>query len=402
MMFPRSTYVARLARLKDTDLIKVVTGVRRCGKSTLLRLYAKWLRGQGVASEQILQIDLDDKRNESLLDKDALYEHVAEQVRGGGRHYVFLDEIQMVKDFNLTLNSLKSFGNTDIYITGSNSKLLSSEIGTLLTGRHIDLHLWPLSFSEFHEVDGNAYSQEDSFARYLRYGGFPGAYGLLSTDGSLVSQYIRTLMQDIVTKDILVRKQVQNIDALTRLAAFLGSTVGSPVSSKNIAQVFASERLPISHNTVLDYIGHLNESYLYSQCSRYNIAGKEVLRTHYKEYAVDNALIDAFGPDRNIGYRLENLVYNELRARGYEVYAGKLYNGEVDFVAVKDHEPLYVQVCYLLADEGIIEREFGAFKPIKDSYPKIVLSMDRFDFGRNGIRHHSISDWLLTKAEEME
>jgi predicted AAA+ superfamily ATPase len=208
-------------------------------------------------------------------------------------------------------------------------------------------------------------------------------------------------MQDILTKDILVRKRLQNIDAMTRLVSYLGSITGSPVSSKNIAAVFASEGLPVSHNTVLDYIGYLNECYLYSKCSRYDIAGKELLRTNYKEYAVDNSLINAFGPGRNIGYRLENLVYNELRMRGYEVFSGKLYNGEVDFVAVRDHEPLYVQVCYLLADENIIEREFGAFRSIRDSYPKIVLSMDRFDFSRNGIRHLSIIDWLCRGPERV-
>jgi predicted AAA+ superfamily ATPase len=376
----------------------VVTGVRRCGKSTLLKLYAERLREEGVAPEQILQLDFDDKRNESLLDKDALYEYVANRARGEGQHYVFLDEIQMVKDFNLTLNSIKSLGNTDIYVTGSNSQLLSSEIGTLLTGRHIDLQLWPLSFAEFYKVDGESFSKEDSFARYLRYGGLPGAYELLTVDESLVSQYIQTLLQDILTKDILVRKKVQNIEALTRLVAFLGNTVGSPVSSKNITNVFAAERLAVSHNTVLDYIDYLNECYLYSKCSRYDIAGKDVLRTHYKEYAVDGALINLFGPDRNIGYRLENLVYNELCARGYQVHTGKLYNGEVDFVAVKNQEPLYVQVCYLLADESIVQREFDAFKPIKNNYHKIVLSMDRFDFSRNGIRHFPIYDWLLAEA----
>jgi predicted AAA+ superfamily ATPase len=395
MRFPRSTYVTRLARLRDTGLIKVITGVRRSGKSTLLLLYAEYLKEHGVSSEQIIKIDFDDKKNESLLDKDALYEHVVSRVKGRKQHYVFLDEIQMVKDFNLTLNSLKLLGNTDIYITGSNSHLLSSEIGTLLTGRHIDLEIRPLSFSEFFLIDGKSFSKEDSFSRYLEHGGFPGVYELLSAERSLVHQYIQTLVQDILTKDILVRKKIQNIEALARLVTFLGSSVGSPISSKNITNVFASEKLAVSHNTVLDYLGYLNECYLFSRCSRFVISGKETLRTNFKEYVVDNALISSFGPERNIGYRLENLVYNELRVRGYEVFTGKLYNGEVDFVAMKNNEPLYIQVCYLLADEDIVSREFGAFRPIKDSYPKMVLSMDKFDFSRDGIRHQLITDWLL-------
>jgi len=396
MLFPRSTYVAQLNRLRDTDLIKVVTGVRRAGKSTLLRLFAESLLAQGVAPEQIVRIDFDDRANAHLLDKDALYDHLLEKTRQDRRCYILLDEIQMVDDFNLTLNSIKLRGNADIYITGSNSRLLSSEIGTLLTGRHIDLELWPLSFSEFYEVDGEGRSREESFARYLQHGGFPGAYELLSIDGSLVSQYVQTLLQDILTRDILTRKRVQNLDALTRLAAYLGSTVGSPVSSKNIANVFANECLAVSHNTVLEYMGYLNECYLYNRCSRYNISGKELLRTNFKEYAVDNALVSAFGPEVNIGHRLENLVHNELRARGYEVHVGRLYNGEVDFIAIKGYEPLYVQVCYLLADEQVVEREFGAFRPIRDSYPRLVLSMDRIDFSRGGIRHMNIEDWLLS------
>jgi len=397
MVFPRSTYIAQLNSLKDTDLIKVVTGVRRCGKSTLLRLFAEHLRKQGTTQDQIIQLDFDSKENEPLLDQNNLYAHVKAMTKGDKCYYLFLDEVQMVNDFNLALNSLMRQGNIDIYVTGSNSKLLSSEIGTLLTGRHIDLRLWPLSFSEFYEIDGESFNHEESFSRYMQFGGFPGVYELISRDTAFVFQYVQTLMQDILTKDILVRKKVQNIDALTRLASFLGSTVGSPVSSKNIANVFASEQLRVSHNTILEYMSHLNDCYLFSKCERYNISGKETLRTHHKEYAVDNSLISAFGPQVNIGFRLENLVYNELRTRGYEVYVGKLYNGEVDFVATKNHEPIYIQVCYLLADESIIEREFGAFRPIRDSYPKIVLSMDRFDFSRDGIRHYSIEDWLLQK-----
>ena len=399
MRFPRSTYIDRLARLRDTDLIKVITGVRRSGKSTLLLLYAAHLQEQGVPAEQIIKIDFDDKKNEYLLDKDILYNYIVDRVKGKQPHYIFLDEIQMVKDFNLTLNSIKLLGNTDIYITGSNAHLLSSEISTLLTGRHIDLELRPLSFSEFYWLDGESFSKEDSFIRYLEYGGFPGVYELLNIDSQLVHQYIQTLIQDILTKDILVRKKIQNIEAMTRLVSFLGSTVGSSVSSKNIANVLAGEKLAVSHNTVLDYIAYLNECFLFSKCSRFDISGKAVLRTHFKEYAVDNALISVYGPDRNIGYRLENLVYNELCARGYDVYTGKLYNGEVDFIAKRNHERMYIQVCYLLANEGTIGREFGAFKSIRDSYPKLVLSMDRFDFSQNGIQHQSIVDWLLGNAQ---
>lgn len=397
MKFNRSSYSAQLNRLKDIDLIKVVTGVRRSGKSTLLKLFAEQLQEQGVAQDQIVQIDFDNKANEHLLNKDSLFEYVSGRVKGDKQHYVFLDEIQMVEDFNMTLNSIKQLGNTDIYITGSNSHLLSSEIGTLLTGRHIDLHLWPLSFAEFYAVDRSDYSKEDSFARYLRYGGFPGIYELLSVDGKLVHEYLKTLMQDIITKDIVVRKRIQNLDAFTKLATFLGNAAGSPISSQNIANIFADDKLPVSHNTILTYIDYLNECFLYSKCLRYNITGKETLRTHYKEYAVDNALLRDAGTGSNIGHQLENLVYNELRTRGYEVFTGKLYNGEVDFVAVKDNEPLYVQVCYLLADENIVEREFGAFKPIRNTYPKIVLSMDSFDFKRDGILHFNLIDWLLDK-----
>ena len=399
MRFPRSTYIARLARLRDTDLIKVITGVRRSGKSTLLQLFAEYLQDQGVLAEQIIKIDFDDKRNETLLDKAILYEYLVGRIKSEKQYYIFLDEIQMVRDFNLTLNSMKLLGNTDIYITGSNSHLLSSEIGTLLTGRHIDLELRPLSFSEFFLADGGSFSIDDSFIRYLEYGGFPGVYQLLSADSESVHIYTRTLVQDILVKDISVRKRIQNLDVMNKLVAFLGSTVGNPISSKNIANVFASEKLAVTHNTILDYIGYLNECCLFSKCSRLNISGKETLRTHYKEYVVDNALISAFSSGQNIGYRLENLVYNELRSRGYEVFTGKLYNGEVDFVAIKNHEPLYVQVCYLLADEGIVAREFGAFKPIKDSYPRLVLSMDKLDFSQGGIRHRSITDWLLKETQ---
>ena len=401
MIFPRTRYITRLTQLKDTDLIKVVTGVRRAGKSTLLKLYANQLQEQGVDPKQIIQVDFDVKENERLLDKDELYRYISNEIKNRKKHYIFLDEIQMVEDFNLTLNSIKALGNTDIYVTGSNSKLLSSEIGTLLTGRHIDLHLWPLSFSEFYVADGKNYTRDESLLRYMEFGGFPGAFELLTVDGSLVHQYIQTLLLDILNKDILKRKNVQNLDALERLTAYLASTVGSPVSSKNIANVFAQENLPVSHNTVLEYMSYLNESYLYSKCSRYNISGKEVLRSLYKEYAVDNALINVFGPERNIGFKLENLVYNELRIRGYQVYTGKLYNGEVDFVAVKNNKPIYVQVCYLLADESVVAREFGAFRPIRDSYPKMVLSMDKVDFSRDGIQHYSISDWLFEESDSL-
>jgi predicted AAA+ superfamily ATPase len=395
MRFARSSYLARLWQLKDTDFIKVVTGVRRCGKSTLLKLYAEELLREGVDPSRIIQIDFDDKHNESLLSEDAFYDYVMNSITDDFRHYLFFDEIQMVDDFNKTLDSLMLLENTDIYVTGSNSRLLSSEIGTLLTGRHLDIQLWPLSFAEFYEVDGSARSKQESFARYLKFGGFPGAYELLERDDALVRTYINILLKDIVEKDIVVRKRIENPAAFSKLVAFLGDCIGSPVSSLTIANVFASERVKVSHNTILNYLRYLNECYLYSKCSRFELAGKEILRTNYKEYAIDPALVTALSQQNNIGYRLENIVYNELRVRGFEVYTGKHYKGEVDFVAVQGGERIYVQVCYLLADESIIEREFGAFAPIKDAYSRIVLSMDTFDMSREGIRHRNLIDWLL-------
>jgi predicted AAA+ superfamily ATPase len=398
----RQHSLSRLISLRDYEDIKVITGVRRCGKSTLLRSYAKWLAEQGVDRHHIIFLNLEDEDNALLLKEANLHRFVIEHLVDEEMHYAILDEVQMVPDFDRAINSLHLRSNIDLYVTGSNAYLLSSELATLLTGRHMDISLLPLSFAEYCQCF-NA-PKDILFEQYLNYGGLPGTLDYQANgDFRGVTDYLKNLNNQIIAKDIKKRKNLKNETAILRVADFLHSAIGSPISSSKIARTFKSQNeSDVTEPTILNYISYLNESYLFYKAKDYDLKGKSLLKKNYKEYSVDVGLSNAvLGNDKgaNIGHKLENIVYLELIRRGWDVCVGKFYDGEIDFVCKRRNNQCYIQVAYLLATEDVIAREFGVFSKLRDGYKRIVLSLDRFDMSQNGIMHQNIVDWLIDEDQ---
>lgn len=404
-MVVRKNYLDTLISWKDHDIIKVITGIRRCGKSTLLKQFQKYLTDNGVAEEQIISINFEDLEFEDLLDYRSLYKYVKNRLLPDKKMYVFLDEIQKVSNFEKAVDSLYIQKNVDVYITGSNAYMLSSDLSTLLSGRYIEISMLPLSFKEVYEEKGG--DKEEAFNQYLKYGGFP-YLTAISLDEEQINMYLEGIYNTVIIKDIEERENRKNQDPnkrkitdivlLKSIARYLASTIGSIVSVKNVTGYLTSNGRKVSASTVDDYMEALREAFIFYPVERFDISGKKILKTLNKWYIVDLALRDYMVPKKtyDLGFSLENTVYFELIRRGYRVNIGKTNTAEVDFVAQKNGEIIYYQVSANMLDQSTFERELLPLKSIKDNYKKIVLTLDKFTLGNyEGIEVVNAIDWLL-------
>ena len=405
-MIERKNYLEKLIAWKDEQVIKVVTGIRRCGKSTLLDLYKVYLKKNGVEDGQIVAVNFEDLENEALQDYKALYAYLSDRLCRGKMTYIFLDEIQKVEGFEKVVDSLYIKENVDVYMTGSNSWLLSGELATLLSGRYIEIKMLPFSFAEFYESRGGG-DADKLFADYMANGSFP-YIATMDRTKEKIDMYLEGIYNTVIVKDIEERqnrkekdpnkRKVSDISLLKNISKFLASSIGSPVSVKRIADYITSSGRKVSQNTIDDYIEALVQAYVFYQAERYDVEGKQLLKQNGKFYIVDLGLRRYLLPKReyDLGYSLENVIYLELLRRGYEVNVGKMGQTEVDFVAKKDDVISYYQVTASLTEQTTFEREIRPLKKIKDNYPKKILTLDRFTLGNyEGIEVLNAVDWLL-------
>ena len=403
-MIERTNYIEKLLGWKDEQVIKVVTGIRRCGKSTLLRQYQDALRQRGVSEEQIISINFEELENEPLLDYHALYDHIKARLCGGRMTYIFLDEIQKVPFYEKAVDSLYVKENTDIYLTGSNAYMLSGDLATLLTGRYVELSMLPLSFGEYCRAVGC--TGEAALNEYMRYGGMPYVAAMDKTPDK-ADTYLEGIYNTVIVRDIEDRqarreadhakRKVTDIALLKSIARFLAGSVGSPISVKSVSDYLISGGRKVSPNTVDDYMEALRESFVFYPVERFDIVGKQLLRANKKWYIVDLGLRNHILPRSNydLGFSIENIVYFELLRRGYQVNIGKYGAAEVDFVARKRDEIAYYQVTASMTAPETFEREMRPLRSIRDNYEKTVLTLDRFSTGNyDGIRVINLVDWL--------
>ena len=401
-MIKRELYMKRIRPFIGTELIKVMTGIRRCGKSVMLELIKEELAESGVSPAQFISINFEDLNFAHLQTAKALHDEIARRAAEiSGKVYLFFDEIQEVKDWEKCINSLRVSLDCDIYITGSNAKLLSGELSTYLGGRYVEFILYPFSFAEFLELYRPIAPDEPvqrCFQKYLLSGGMPYLSNIRYEDAPS-RLYLHDLFNSVQLKDIIKRNKIRDMDLLERIIAYVIANVGTTFSATSLAKFLKQERRTVAPETILNYIQYCCDAYLFYQVKREDLQGKQILATNEKYYIADHGIREAvFGGNmRDINLILENIVYLELLRRDYKVTVGKTRDKEIDFVCDKRGEKLYVQVAYLLASDETVQREFGAYDNIRDNYPKYVVSLDEFDMSRNGIKHRNIRDFLLAE-----
>lgn len=399
-MIIREAYISQIVPLIDKNLIKVLTGVRRSGKTVLLSQIQDYLLKNGRSESQIINISLESKKNKKFKDGDVLYEYLISACEKlNAKAYIFLDEIQVVSGWEEVVSSLLVDIDCDIYITGSNSKLLSGELATLIAGRYIQIHVYPFTLSEAKQMleqNGKFKSDEVLFQDYLKYGGLPMRFSLEEIS---LEAYLSDTYDAIVVKDIIQRNNIKDTNLLNIILAFLMDNIANPFSARSIVAALKQEGINTTVETVISYIDYIKKAMVVYSAQRYDIKGKKLLTTNEKYYTVDLGLRNCVKASGEFDYNklYENIVYLELLYRGYDVKVGKTDDYEIDFVAYKGSDTLYVQVCYLLASVETVEREFGNLERIKDNYPKYVISGDLPDFSRNGIRHYNIIKFLLNE-----
>ena len=399
-MISREIYMKRIRPFINTELIKVFTGIRRSGKSVMLELVKNELKKSGVSDKNFLCINFEQFSNSELLDAKILHKRIVEfQKSADGKIYLFFDEIQEVDGWEKCINSCRVDFDCDIYITGSNAKLLSGELATYLAGRYVEFVIYPFSFAEFLEMNRQKNSQIDKsacFTAFLKTGGMPFLANFLGDD-SAKNQYLMDIYNSVVLKDVVKRNNIRDVDTLERIIAYAFSNIGHIFSATSLSKYFKSEKRNISHDTILNYLKFCADAFLIYKISRYDLEGKKVLTVNEKYYCADHGLREAvFGKNtQNIDQILENIVCLELLRRNFKVFVGKKDESEIDFIAERNGVKIYVQVAYLLASEETVRREFSVYDSIKDNFPKYVVSMDEFDFSRNGIIHRNIGDFLL-------
>lgn len=401
-MIKRESYMARIRPFIDGDLIKVLTGIRRSGKSVMLELIKDELRARGVTEEQLVAFNFEDMRNAQLCTAEALHDELVRRAASiKGKIYFFFDEIQEVERWERCVNSLRVEMDCDIYITGSNAKLLSGELATYLAGRYVEFIIYPFSFSEFlalyHSVEPDA-DTRTCFDRYLTFGGMP-YLANLRFDETACRQYLRDLFNSVELKDIVKRNNVRDVDMLERIIAYVTANIGTTFSSTAISKYLKNEGRRVSPETVLNYLKACSDAFLFYQVRRQDLQGKKILTVNEKYYVADHGIREAVigGNMRDINLVLENIVFMEALRRGYSVTVGKVGEREIDFVCERHAEKCYIQVTYLLAAEETVQREFGVYEHVQDNFPKYVVSLDEFDMSRNGVRHYNIRDFLLAE-----
>ena len=402
-MTKRELYIEKIKPFIDKDIIKVLTGIRRSGKSVMLKLIMEELKQNKIDEKQFININFENLINRELTTADKLHEYILKKASEIKKKcYIFLDEIQEVKDWEKCINSLRvnEEYDFDIYITGSNAKLLSGELSTYLAGRYVEFVIYPFSFKEFLETLKSIQqdvSTREAFQKYVKFGGMPFLYNLAFEEEASL-QYLKDIYSSIILKDITQRNKIRDTDMLERVISYLIMNVGNNFSATSISKFFKSENRKVSVETILNYIKAAEESFLIYRVSRDDLIGKKVLNVNEKYYIADHGMREAIlgSNQRDINQIFENIIYLELLRKGYNVRVGKVDNLEVDFVCTKGNEKIYVQVAYLLASAETIEREFTSLEKIDDNYPKYIISMDEFDMSRNGIIYINIIDFLMS------
>jgi Predicted ATPase (AAA+ superfamily) len=402
VMINRPMYTEKIMTYVDTPFVKILTGVRRCGKSTILKMIMEELRQRGIAEDCILHYNFDSLEHEKLKTPEALFTEIKRHFTANDKIYLFLDEIQEVKSWEKVVNSLMTDHDVDIYVTGSNSRMMSSEISTYLTGRYVSFRIYPLSFAEYlvfrklYTEVGDAHSE---LLRYLRYGGFPATH-LQNYAYEDTYTIVRDIYNSTIFTDIVRRNQIRKVDQLERIVRFVFDNVGRTFSASSISKYLKSENRNLDIETIYSYLSKLESAYIIHRCSRYDIQGKEILKTQEKFYLADSAFrysVLGYTPD-SVAAMLENLVYLELRRRGYDVYVGKLDKAEIDFIATRQENKLYIQVTQQIGSPETEQREYGRLLDIRDNYPKYVLRTDAFADGNyEGIKTMHIADFLLSE-----
>lgn len=401
-MIKREMYLKKIRDSYDSELIKVIVGVRRSGKSVLMMQIMDELKEKGIDENHIIYINFEDYDYTDYTKPKEFNKYVKDRIKDNEKYYLFFDEIQNVQDFEKVINSFRATMNVSIFITGSNSKVLSGDLSTHLAGRYISIKMMPFTFSEYLELQksqGIIKDKDDSFDEYIEWGGMPQIYN--STSIQERKMYLRDLYNTVVLKDIVERNTIKDVNLLNRVIQFMMENIGGVISANSITKFLKSDNITTSVDTILNYIEYINNSMIASKASRYNIRGKSVMTLLEKYYLVDLGLLQLKSTpiEKRVGGRLENIVYNELIARGYDVYIGKTDSGEIDFVVDDFGDRFYIQVADYLSSDSVIEREFGAYKNVMDNFPKYVITMDKMDYSQNGIIHKNVIDWLLEEKK---
>lgn len=402
-MIKREKYLKIIRPFYEQDLIKVITGIRRSGKSVILTQIMEELKESGIKEEQIIYINFEFADYIDITDAKKLNAFIEQKLINKAKYYVFFDEIQNVDKWEKVVNSLKSKYNKNIsiFITGSNSDLLSGELATYIAGRYVSFKVYPFTFAEACELkdikDNDKYELERVFDDYIIWGGMPQRFSL--KDELQVKTYLSDVYNSIVIKDIIERFKIKDIDLFNKILTFIMTTPSQIFSAESLTKYLCSENIEVSKITIYNYLEYMCRAMLINKAERFDVRGKRILNGKYKYYLTDLGLGQVINNERKkqMGAYIENVVYNELLSRGYDVKVGTLDSGEIDFIASKFNEKIYIQVAYILSDETVIDREFNVYKKIEDNYPKYVLSMDKIDLSQNGIIHKNIIDWLLNK-----
>ena len=403
MRLLRETYLEQIRPYYDSDIIKVITGVRRAGKSMLLDTIKDELLENGIAEDKIIYLNLEDMDFDYIVNASDLNKEIKSRISNDGKYYVFLDEVQHVENFEKALASFRATLNVSLFVTGSNSTLLSGELSTLLTGRTVEFEILPFSFYEmkqYYEINKMEWSEE-LFTNYLKWGGFPLRFDY--KDDEAIQRYLTNLYRGIVNRDIVGKSKSADKNSFMDISLYILANAGKELSIENIISAYKKNDKEISKRTVYNYLERMKKAYLIHGVGRYNITGKTALGNREKQYAVDMGFrtINTNTINFEDTFFLENIIYNELLTRGYTVFVGKTYKGEIDFVAIKDGKKCFIQVSYLLAAKETIQREFGAYKNITDASPKYVMSLDKIDLSHDGIVHLNIIDFLLRRKDLM-
>lgn len=403
MRLKRETYLEQIRPYYESDIIKVITGVKRAGKSILLDTIKDELIENGVCENHIIYLNLEDLDYDYIIDASDLNSEIKSRIDNNGKYYIFLDEIQHVKNFEKALASFRATLDVSLFVTGSNSTLLSGELSTLLTGRTVEFEVLPFSFYEmkqYYEINKMDWS-DDLFSNYLKWGGFPLRFDY--RDDTSIHRYLSNLYEGIVNRDIVGKSKRTDKKNFMDISLYILANAGKELSIDNIVDTFRKNNKEISKRTVYNYIDRMKKVYLIHGVGRYNIVGKTALSNREKQYAVDMGFrtINTNAINYEDTFFLENIIYNELLTRGFTVFAGKTYKGEIDFVAIRNGKKCFIQVAYLLASEETVKREFGAYSRITDASPKYVMSLDKIDMSHDGIVHMNIIDFLLRRRDLM-
>lgn len=398
-MVIRERYLKLIRPFYEQELIKVLIGIKRSGKSVILKQIMDELKENNVDDNHIIYINFEDYDYEEYTNPKKLNNYVKEKIIDDKKYYIFFDEVQNINKWEKVVNSLRTTKNTSIFITGSNSDLLSSDLATHIAGRYVSFKITPFTFDEVCKLLNITDKRdiEETFSDYIKWGGMPQRF--MQTNDASRKTYLNDIYDSIIIKDIVKRFNIKDIDLLNRIVMYILTTPSQIFSPESLRNYMQSDSRNVSLETLYNYLDYITRANLISKAERYDVRGKRILTGKYKYYLTDLGFTNILseGKKDQIGAYLENIVYNELVARGYNVNIGTLENGEIDFIATRFEEKIYVQVAYILSDETVINREFNAYNKIEDNYPKYVLSMDKFDFSQNGIIHKNIIDWLLKK-----